>query len=326
MSGDDNNVTDRAAGYALRYQHLHSADAEAVNRILTEAYPSGWRVSRLSHSATITHRRFVTEWAVLDEVQIDGRAICEIRPVDAVVAIQPRAGTMAVASDPAGRLKTPVIATEDMPNVIHANTARFHVVSVDGRLLNRVAAEDRQSVPQIVRFLDYRARTEGAARRFTQALDYVVTSFGSAESAHQPMLVGAAARLLSAALLECFPCNTSAGRDLLNDPHLPPALKGAISLIHRHAADGIGVVDVAESLRITPRAVQYLFRHHLDTTPTDYLRRIRLHRAHQDLLGSDRATTTVGEIAQRWGFRHAGRFAALYRRSYGQSPHSTLQH
>ena len=30
-------------------------------------------------------------------------------------------------------------------------------------------------------------------------------------------------------------------------------------------------------------------------------------------------------FAQRWGFAHTGRFAVLYRQTYGQSPHTTLR-
>jgi transcriptional regulator GlxA family with amidase domain len=72
--------------------------------------------------------------------------------------------------------------------------------------------------------------------------------------------------------------------------------------------------------------VQYLFRQRLDTTPTEYLRRVRLHRAHQELIAGDRSSATVTGIAQRWGFAHTGRFAVLYREVYGQSPHTTLSH
>jgi AraC-like DNA-binding protein len=71
--------------------------------------------------------------------------------------------------------------------------------------------------------------------------------------------------------------------------------------------------------------VQYLFRRQLDSTPTEYVRRVRLHRAHQELLAADRVSATVTEIAQRWGFAHTGRFAVLYRQTYGQSPHTTLK-
>ena len=87
----------------------------------------------------------------------------------------------------------------------------------------------------------------------------------------------------------------------------------------------MAVADVAAAVHLTPRAVQYLFRQRLDTTPTEYLRRVRLHRAHQDLINCDRSATTVTEVAQRWGFAHTGRFAVLYRQAYGQSPHTTLR-
>jgi transcriptional regulator GlxA family with amidase domain len=68
-----------------------------------------------------------------------------------------------------------------------------------------------------------------------------------------------------------------------------------------------------------------MFRKHLECTPTDYLRRVRLHNAHQDLLAGSRATTTVAEVARRWGFGHLGRFAVHYREHYGQSPHLSLR-
>jgi AraC-like DNA-binding protein len=78
-------------------------------------------------------------------------------------------------------------------------------------------------------------------------------------------------------------------------------------------------------VHLTPRAVQYLFRRQLDTTPTEYVRRVRLRRAHQELISGDSSNSTVSEIAQRWGFAHTGRFAVLYRQAYGRSPHATLK-
>jgi transcriptional regulator GlxA family with amidase domain len=71
--------------------------------------------------------------------------------------------------------------------------------------------------------------------------------------------------------------------------------------------------------------VQYLFRRRLGTTPTEYLRRFRLQRTHDDLVAGTKSTTTVGEIAARWGFAHTGRFAVVYRKTYGVSPHATLR-
>jgi transcriptional regulator GlxA family with amidase domain len=68
-----------------------------------------------------------------------------------------------------------------------------------------------------------------------------------------------------------------------------------------------------------------MFRRHLDSTPMAYLRRVRLDQVHHDLVTGDRWTTTVTAAAARWGFAHTGRFAVLYRETYGQSPHVTLR-
>ena len=132
------------------------------------------------------------------------------------------------------------------------------------------------------------------------------------------------APLLAGALLECYPSNV-AKSDLAGDPALPETLKHAMAFIHGHIAAGVSINDVAAAVHLTPRAVQYLFRRRLDTTPTEYMRRVRLHRAHLELLAGERSNTTVTEIAQRWGFTHRGRFAVLYRQTYGQSPHTTLR-
>jgi AraC-like DNA-binding protein len=56
-----------------------------------------------------------------------------------------------------------------------------------------------------------------------------------------------------------------------------------------------------------------------------YLRRVRLDHVHRDLRKGDRGSTTVTATAARWGFAHTGRFAVLYRETYGQSPHVTLR-
>lgn len=316
---------DTRAPEAVRYTKFHTADSETARQFFAKAYQPGWRISSLTTGSSITHQRFESQTVTIDEVLIEGRVGCEIRTTDAAVVIHPRAGSLTLAGDPGIRMETPVIASDGLPCAIQANTARFHVVRMDLRHLSQVAAEKTGPLPQQIRFTSCRPRSMAVSRAWVQALDYVIASFSYAEAAQQPLVVNAAGHLLGAALLECFPSNMSDGQDLLRNPSVPPTLKGAISFIHRHAGDGIGVNDIADALRMTSRAVQYLFRQHLDTTPTEYLRRVRLHRAHQDLINSDRSTTTVSEVAHRWSFAHTGRFAALYRKTYGQSPHATLQ-
>jgi AraC-like DNA-binding protein len=309
----------------VRHEEFRTVDPDAARRFFASAYSPGWEITGLARGTAVTHRRSASGLVTIDELLIEGRARCEIQTTDSVIVIQPREGSLTIGGEHIPTVDTPVIATHDMPCVLRTNTARLTVVTFDANLLRRVAAERNAPAPQQIRFESSRPRSSAVVRTWRRTLDYVIASFGSAETAEEPLVVGAEAQLLAAAMLECFQSNVNAGVDLLGNPEVPQTFKGAVSFIERHAGDGIGINDVAAAVRLTPRAVQYLFRQQLDTTPTQYLRRVRLHRAHLDLLGGNRSTTTVSEIAQRWGFAHTGRFAVLYREAYGQSPHTTLQ-
>jgi AraC-like DNA-binding protein len=91
-------------------------------------------------------------------------------------------------------------------------------------------------------------------------------------------------------------------------------------LASEHAAEN-SVTDIALKLNISVRSLELGFRHELDCTPRDYIRTVRLEKAHKELRGARHGDgSTVTNIAMRWGFNHTGRFAALYRRVYGVSP------
>jgi transcriptional regulator GlxA family with amidase domain len=95
--------------------------------------------------------------------------------------------------------------------------------------------------------------------------------------------------------------------------------------MEEHAADDIGLADITDAAGIGARGLQIAFRRHVDVTPLEYLRRIRLDRAHRELQAAGPADATVGTIASRWGFPHHGNFSALYLRTYGRSPSMTLR-
>jgi transcriptional regulator GlxA family with amidase domain len=74
------------------------------------------------------------------------------------------------------------------------------------------------------------------------------------------------------------------------------------------------------------RALQYAFARHYGLSPTRYLRRVRLERAHRDLQAADPTQgDTVAAIAAAWGFATPSRFAAMYRETYGYPPSHTLR-
>jgi transcriptional regulator GlxA family with amidase domain len=105
----------------------------------------------------------------------------------------------------------------------------------------------------------------------------------------------------------------------------PQTLRRAIAFIHDNAHRDIGLAEIAAAIGVTPRSVQYMFRRHLGATPLEYLRRVRLERAHRDLLAADPTVDTVVEIAGRWGFGHPGRFSMAYKEAFGTPPSRTLR-
>ena len=110
-----------------------------------------------------------------------------------------------------------------------------------------------------------------------------------------------------------------------SDRAQPPQLRRAVAFIQENAQNDIGLADIAAAVGVTPRSVQYMFRRHLGTTPLEYLRRLRLDRAHRDLQAADPSVDTVTAIAGRWGFSHAGRFSIAYKQVYGIKPSRTLR-
>lgn len=309
---------------ALRYEQFRTCDPEAARVFFARAYAPGWRVSGLTSRSSVTHRRCAAGATTIDEVLIQGRLGVEIPPADTVVVIQPRAGSLSVTGTPFPQVDCPLLIAHGVSCVLQVRGARFDVVTIQAEALNSVVAESNTSSPKQIRFLSCRPRSRGAVRAWNRALDYAAATLSAPDTAQQPLVVAAVAPVLAGALLECYPSNLTE-LDPVSDPALPEALRDAVAFIHRHAASDIGINDVAGAVHLTPRAVQYLFRRQLDTTPTEYLRRVRLHRAHHELLAAERSRTTVTEIAQRWGFAHTGRFAVLYRQTYGQSPHTTLK-
>lgn len=319
------NTGDEDSGRTpLQLAQFHTTDGDTAQRFLTGAYTPGWQITEFARGAAITHLRRNTGSVTVDEMAFDGRVHCASQGNDSVIVIQPRQGVLTVDGEPVPAGDTPILIAEGLPCLLQADAARFTVVTVAATLLRRLLSERNTPPPGQIHFLSRYPRSEAGARAWHRALEYLDGSLPSAETVNQPLVLAAAAQSLAAAMFECFASTTRVGHDLLLTAKVSPALRDALSFIEHHAADGIRPRDVAAAVRLTPRAVQHLFRRHLNTTPTEYLRRIRLHRAHQDLLGADRSTSTVAQIAQRCGFAHPGRFAVLYRETYGRSPRASL--
>ncbi|RZL87252.1 MAG: helix-turn-helix domain-containing protein [Variovorax sp.] len=88
-----------------------------------------------------------------------------------------------------------------------------------------------------------------------------------------------------------------------------------------HANEPITVPELCAAVGASRRTLQYAFEDILHVSPTTYLRAMRLNRVRAELL--TRPDTSVGDVAARWGFWHLSRFAADYRRLFGELPSAT---
>lgn len=319
----------------LEPSHVEICEPADVDEFLEDAYGVKMRLtfrSGVHHEGPLlTHVRATVGPLTFDDLTLAGQAEVHPDPLNRVAAVWPTAGRVATACD---GLRSEVTAGEvamlAQPHLSHR--ARFedaHVTAVliDPAVVAGVATGlPPGQAPLPIRFKSLSPVDPAAARMWKDTVRYVRDCVLSDAELATPLVVGHASRLLAAVTLSTFP-NTAAADLGPHDhtDHKPVLLRRAMEFMDANATNDIVLADIAEAVHVTPRAVQYMFRQHLDTTPLQYLRRLRLHYAHQQLLAADRSTDTVTAIAARWGFAHTGRFAVLYRQTYGQSPHATLR-
>jgi AraC-like DNA-binding protein len=105
----------------------------------------------------------------------------------------------------------------------------------------------------------------------------------------------------------------------------PASVRAAIDVIESDPLAPLTLSALAERCGVGPRALQKAFQQHLGMSPMEYVRDIRLRRAHEELRAADPYVESVASVARRWGFAHLGRFAAAHEAKYGQKPLSTLR-
>ncbi len=163
-------------------------------------------------------------------------------------------------------------------------------------------------------------------RHWQVTMAYLHSLFaGPSPAVANPLIRAGAVQAVAAAALAAFPNSTTSAAYVRGPGSVTPAaVRRAVAYVDAHAAEPVTLADVVEASGVGARALQEAFRRHLDTTPTGYLRRVRLERAHRELHAADPTRgDSVADIAARWGF-HPGRFAAAYRKTYGRSPRQTL--
>ncbi|WP_217558246.1 AraC family transcriptional regulator [Streptomyces sp. GbtcB6] len=145
------------------------------------------------------------------------------------------------------------------------------------------------------------------------------------EFTRSPLLTAQLTRMLATALVGTYPV-VDADEGGRPGNVLPRGLRRALELVEREPETDLSVAVLAAAASLSPRALQEGFRKHLDLTPTEFVRSVRMARAHEALAQADpHSGKNVAQIAYQWGFGNLGRFARDYQRRYGQLPSTTLR-
>jgi AraC-like DNA-binding protein len=105
---------------------------------------------------------------------------------------------------------------------------------------------------------------------------------------------------------------------------LPASLAHALDWLDGRLDQPVDLESLAAAAGVRPRTLEAHFKRYLGTTPLGWVRRTRLAHARQQLLAA-RDEASVTGVATANGFNELGRFAALYRRQFGELPSETLK-
>lgn len=253
----------------------------------------------------------------VDQTEHCGDATLSIAEVEHDAVIWVHAGTLVLQSP-----DEVATASQGELRLLRAGAGRVSLQTVDTRL---TIVHLRVSAPHTAPSPAWSApRSQSAATLLIRTIAYATDVVNNGDGATAEALSDSLTDLLRDAVLAGFSSTPDRTAPEEHPDPLPSTLRAALTYIEADPSRRISLGDLAREAYATPRTVQYLFRRYLDTTPTAYIRRLRLAAARQELLTTHRSQTTVSATASQWGFGHTGRFAVLYRETFGESPHQTL--
>ncbi len=135
----------------------------------------------------------------------------------------------------------------------------------------------------------------------------------------EPVLLELKARLLrlAGALSNGVRGNHAARPRIAEGGAAPTSVERMATFVARHYRDAIGLVEVAQEVRLHPDYASSLFRKAFGVTPTRFILQHRVMHAQRMLVTSD---AKVLEVAMESGFRSLSRFNATFRQLCGCAP------
>jgi AraC-like DNA-binding protein len=307
-----------------------TTDAGVATQYWQDVYRTHMKFSGVKDGVAYTHSRLDAGLFAIDELQLPVHMDVALNPFNSLIVIDLHAGQYGRECADTDEYFVGgdilIIADPSLPANLRLFDTKMQTTMLDLSVLAQVATAPPTRTPRPIRFTGFQSSSHRVAN-WKSTTSYLSKLLANAEAVTQPLIRGSAARLLAATALTTFP-NTALTEPNAQDRRdaTTATARRAVAFIEQHPDLDISVADIATAANVSIRAVQVAFRRHFDTTPMQYLRAVRLDRAHRDLLAANpTGGVTVTDIATRWGFHNHSRFAARYRRAYGATPRDTLR-
>jgi AraC-like DNA-binding protein len=139
----------------------------------------------------------------------------------------------------------------------------------------------------------------------------------------EPEVVRSIEQSLAAALFNCLREPEVKQSSRVQRSH-STVMRRLRDLLEINSDRALYIPEICSAVGVPERTLRACCHDYLGMSPMHYLLLRRMHLAQRALSNAEPGTTTVTEIATRFGFWHFGRFAGSYRSIFGESPSATL--
>lgn len=115
-------------------------------------------------------------------------------------------------------------------------------------------------------------------------------------------------------------CSIMANSDDLLSSLRPRVFRSALTMIYDNLDSPPSIAEMAKTLGVTTRTIQYLFMNHLGMTPKAFISNARLNIARRHLRHSDFGNGKISEIANNLGYWHMGNFSQEFKKLFQLTP------
>ncbi|WP_240203082.1 helix-turn-helix domain-containing protein [Streptomyces actuosus] len=317
-----------AGGDVMTSLVFDSDDLEATEDFLCRAYARMTIGSSGPRGGRLRIRRDIMPSVSVDEVDLGFDMSYAVTPLGRICLCMVHEGTIRDhvfpgVRDDFGPGDMVLFAPPDLPYAGRVRTARYNITMLDPGLLDQVAVTGPARSPEPVRSTGHRPHSPAAAHRLRSAIvrlrDHVLADPATADESAGPVDRRPAPRGERAGRLPEHRAHRSDGagpeRRTPGDPaagrrpHRGPRRPAAHRRRHRRRGPRH---RPGPAVRVPPAP---------GCDPAGPPARCAARARAPGAAGRrPRSGATVSGIAARWGFPHAGRFAALYREAYGTSP------